>query len=238
MKVALASVEFINNDILFNLSQIEKYLKEASSQNCDAICFGEAFLQGFDSLNFSYEHDIRIAISQESETMEILKNLTKKYSTDIMIGYIEKDSEEIYSSYAIISLGKIIYNYRRISKGWKEYWKTSENYKEGLDTNGFIYKGKHLKIALCGDLWEEDYKRFGDCDILVWPVYCNYTKEEWEVGTLEEYMERAREVTSNVLFINSHSKNPLSLGGTYYFCNGRIKSKLDMGIEGILYIDI
>lgn len=237
MKVALASVEFINNDIAFNLTQVEKSVKEASSRKCDAVCFGEAFLQGFDSLNFSYENDIRVALEQDSHPMEVLKNFTIKYNIDIMIGYIEKDSEDIYSSYAVISLGKIIYNYRRISKGWKEYWKTSENYKEGLDTNGFIYEGKHLKIALCGDLWEEDFKRFRNCDFLIWPVYCNYTKEEWDRGTLEEYVEQASAVTSNVLFINSHSKEPLSLGGAYYFCDGKIKTQLDMGVLGLLYLD-
>ena len=238
MKVALASIEFINNDILFNLSQIEKYLKEASSKDCDAICFGEAFLQGFDCLNFTYEHDIKIAISQESETMEFLKGLTIKYNIDLMLGYIEKENKDIYSSYCVFSSGKIIYNYRRISKGWKEYWRTSVNYKEGLETKGFIYKDKHFKIALCGDLWEEETECFKECDVLLWPVYCNYTKEEWETGTLMEYVKQAHLVNSRVLFINSHTKYPLSLGGAYDFCNGKIKSKLDMGIEGILYINI
>lgn len=238
MKLALASVEFINKDISFNLSQIEKCVIAAGKNACDAICFGEAFLQGFDSINFNYENDIKIAVEKDSLPMEVLKSLTIKYNIDIMIGYIEKDGEDIYSSYAVLSLGKVIYNYRRISKGWKEYWKTNNNYKEGLDTNGFIYKDKHFKIALCGDLWEEDFKRFGDCDLLIWPVYCNYTKEEWDKGTLEEYVEQASAVTSNVLFINSHSKEPLSLGGAYYFCNGKIKAQLDMGVSGVLYLEI
>ncbi|MDE7095278.1 MAG: hypothetical protein K2O23_02210, partial [Anaeroplasmataceae bacterium] len=76
MKVALASIEFVNNDIDFNLTQVEKSIKEASSRKCDVVCFGEAFLQGFDSLNFSYENDIKIAVEKNSYPMEVLKSLT------------------------------------------------------------------------------------------------------------------------------------------------------------------
>lgn len=49
MILGLATYKFINNDIEFNISQIEKAIK--SSENIDILCFGEAFLQGFDAFN-------------------------------------------------------------------------------------------------------------------------------------------------------------------------------------------
>lgn len=45
-------------------------------------------------------------------------------------------------------------------------------------------------------------------------------------------------MTSKVLFINSHSKTPVSLGGAYYFYDGKIESRLDLGNEGLLYVNI
>ena len=42
--------------IAFNISQIEKALSAAQGR-VDLLCFGEAFLQGFDSLSWDYETD-------------------------------------------------------------------------------------------------------------------------------------------------------------------------------------
>ena len=55
MKIALASAKFINNDIAYNLHQMERYARRAKDSGADLICFGETFLQGFDSLCWNYE---------------------------------------------------------------------------------------------------------------------------------------------------------------------------------------
>ena len=44
MRFGLASYEFRNNDISFNLSQIEKAIKEAKEKDVQLLCFGETFL--------------------------------------------------------------------------------------------------------------------------------------------------------------------------------------------------
>ena len=48
MKIGLASKEFINKDIKKNTNTIIKSMIEAKENNAHMICFGEAFLQGFD----------------------------------------------------------------------------------------------------------------------------------------------------------------------------------------------
>ena len=45
LKIGLASYRFVNNDMRFNISQIEKGMKAAQGK-ADLLCFGEAFLQG------------------------------------------------------------------------------------------------------------------------------------------------------------------------------------------------
>ena len=77
MRIGLAPYECRINDIEFNLSQIEKALKE--SGNADLVCFGEAFLQGFGAVTSEYEEDIEMAVEQDSSAMNRIKELSVKY---------------------------------------------------------------------------------------------------------------------------------------------------------------
>lgn len=64
-------------------------------------------------------------------------------------------------------------NYRRISKGWKEYRIMDEHYKENDEIDGCTYRSQKITLSLCGDIWDfpEKYKTDG---ILIWPVYVNF----------------------------------------------------------------
>lgn len=79
-------------------------MQEAAGK-ADLLCFGEAFLQGFASLCWDYEIDKDMAVSLESETMERLKQWTIQYGTALLIGYIEKDRDQLYSSCAVLADG-------------------------------------------------------------------------------------------------------------------------------------
>ena len=233
MILGLVSYKFINNDIEFNIRQIEKAIKQ--SRDIDILCFGEAFLQGFDAFNWNYEHDKVIAISKDSATMKRIEQISKDYNIDLAFGYLEIDNEDLYSSYAIIIDGKLTYNYRRISIGWKEYSLTDHHYKEGNEVLSFNYKGHDITIALCGDMWDCPEK-FKSNDLLIWPVYVNFTIDEWKNEEIE-YAKQALIACKNTLMINSLSENPDCYGGCFYFKDGQIKEKLDYNIEGILIIE-
>lgn len=232
MILGLAAYKFINNDIKFNISQIKKAI--LTSKNIDMLCFGEAFLQGFDAFNWDYENDKKIAISKNSNIMKTLEQLSKDYNVDLSFGYLEIDDEKLYSSYAVIINGKLTYNYRRITVGWKEYSKTDFHYKEGKDILTFNYKGHDITISLCGDLWECP-KKFKNNGLLLWPVYVNFTIEEWKTEEIE-YAKQALIACNNTFMINSLSDNPDCHGGCFCFQNGKIVKKLDFDIEGILSI--
>ena len=97
MKIALAAVGFITNDIEYNLGKIKdivkKYYKEV-----DLLVFGESFLQGFDCLTWEYLKDTEIALNIESSYIKKIKDLAKKYQAAISFGYIEKEKEKRYSN--------------------------------------------------------------------------------------------------------------------------------------------
>ena len=156
MKIALMSKEFINNDIDFNCEQIISSIKMLAGK-ADLICFGEAFLQGFDSLSWKYKIDANIALAIDSKPIKRIRKIANEHKIAVAFGYLEKDIDKIYCSYIFIGNdGEIVNNYRRVSKGWKEYSITDEHYCEGKMLNGFNYLDKKFVVALCGDLWYEE----------------------------------------------------------------------------------
>ena len=218
------------------MSQIELAMKRCEGK-ADMLCFGEAFLQGFDALCWDYDPDREIALALTSEPIARLKSWTAQYGLSLAAGYIERDQEKLYSSCLVIADGEIIHNYRRISKGWKEYTKTDEHYCEGNSTGTFRVHGKEMMIALCGDLWD-DPDRFRTEHLLLWPVYVDYTIEDWNSGVLDEYAAQAELAASDVLMINPMDSKPVNHGGSFHFRNGRVIAGIPFDREEILIVEI
>lgn len=236
MRIGLASYRCENRNLAFNMRQIELAMK-ASEGKVDLLCFGEAFLQGFDALSWDYETDRAIALEQSSETMAQLQKWTLQHGVSLITGYIEKEREKLYSSCIVISDGKIIHNYRRISKGWKEYSKTDAHYCEGNRAEPFQLHGRNIALALCGDLWEFP-ERFRTEHLLIWPVYVNYTVDEWNQGSLEEYAHQASLAAKDVLMINPIDIAPTNHGGSFHFQNGKTVARIPFDQEDILTVEI
>lgn len=237
MKIALASTRIVNRDLEYNLSQMERYMIEAQKKGADLVCFGETFLQGFDSLTWRFDSDKSIAISTNSKVFEQIKQLSLKHKIDVLFGYIELDGDSLYSSCALISSGKLHHNYRRISIGWKEYTQTDKHYQEGNSVEVFDYKGKKCAIGLCGDLWDYPERFNLGEDLLFWPVYVSYSVEEWENGAKIEYAEQGAKCCKNTLYINSVCDDD-ALGGVAFFENGAVKKELPINNDGILIVEV
>ena len=91
-------------------------------------------------------------------------------------------------------------------------------------------------IALCGDLWDFP-ERFRTDGLLIWPVYVNFTLEEW-AGQEAAYAEQARRAASRTLLVNSLSREPESHGGAFSFVDGRAAERLAYDTEGILTVEL
>ena len=236
MKIGLVPWRFKNGDIAFNMAQIERAMKEARGR-ADLLCFGEAFLQGFDSLCWDHETDMRTAVSQESELMAKLRRWTAEYGAALLLGYIERDGESLYSSCIVLEGGNILHNYRRISEGWKLPEKADGHYREDTDTAGFRFHGRDITIALCGDLWAkpEEFKVDG---LLIWPVFCNYAPDEWEKTELAAYAAHAASFADDTLVINSIDESCGSVGGAFWFRRSAVKERTAFGEERILFVEL
>lgn len=239
MKIALASAEFIDRDIAFNLSQVRRYMKEAKRKGAELVCFGESFLQGFDSLCWDFETDKNVAVSLNSPEITRLCQWTAEMGIDLLLGFIEREGDILYSTCALLGGGKLLHRYRRISKGWKEYWRTDGHYCEGEAAACFSYGGKRCLIGVCGDLWDFPERFRQEADVLFWPVYVDFTVEEWERNELADYAKQAALACSNTLLINSVTKgSEPAYGGCYHFAGGAVKEALPMGKEGLLILEV
>jgi N-carbamoylputrescine amidase len=241
MIIGLVPAKCINNDISFNINQIYKYLEIASNKSIDYIFFGESFLQGFDSLSWSFEIDSQIAVTKDSSIIEEIKSKAKSFSVGIGFGYFELSTDSIYSSYLVLSPhGQEVANYRRISKGWKEFSKTDEHYKEGKGLKHFSITGYDFTLALCGDLWDESSSPIFDNDnvkntYIIWPVHVDYSRKEW-FKEIDEYYKRALYFSNHAFLINNIIE-PTACGGAFYF-NGTGYKAVEFGKEEILSIKL
>jgi N-carbamoylputrescine amidase len=216
-------------------------MHEASQIGAEIVCFGETFLQGFDSLSWNYITDKKIAITKNNQIIQKIAKKAFDLKIAVGFGYIEKEHENLFSSYLIINKnGEIIDNYQRISPGWKEISKTDHHYLEGSELHTFVLNGYKILIALCGDLWDEkNIKTIQTIrpEIILWPVYINFSIEEWKQEE-KGYALQASKTNSKVLMVNSISRNPNSFGGCCYFYNEQTIKKINFGNEGILEIEI
>lgn len=238
MKVALASAMFRNGDVAFNLRQMERHMRQAAGQGAALVCFGEAFLQGFDSLKWDFSSDCHMALGVDSAEFRTLCAWTRALRIDLLFGFLERDGAALYSSCALISGGALLKRYRRISRGWKEFRRTDGHYREGAVAEPFDYRGMRCQIALCGDLWDAPERFAQGEDVLFWPVYVDYRPEEWSGGERAEYAAQAAKARAKVLMINSLSADGGGHGGCCVFCEGKTLAELPMDSEGLLVVDV
>lgn len=236
MQVGLASFACENGNLPFNMAQIERAMREVRGK-ADLLCFGEAYLQGFHSLCWDYTVDKEMALELNSEAIGQLCQWSKAYGVALLTGYIEKEKECLYSSCIVIEDGRILCNYRRITKGWKEYRKTDGHYKEGDKTEKFTFHNHEIMLALCGDMWDCP-ERFKTEQLLIWPVYVNFTVDEWNHREIDAYAKQASSAAKHVLMINPIDDKRKNHGGAFYFRGGKIIDRLPFDREGILIVDI
>ena len=152
MKIALASAQMVDGDIAHNLAQMERWALEAKKKGAQLVCFGETFLQGFGALSFHIEEDWAVGITTGSSLFRKLRELSSLGGIDLLFGYVEREGDSLYSSCALMQEGQLLYNYRRVSQGWKHYWRTDHHYREGDTVEVFSYEEIIAKVNCL--LWQ------------------------------------------------------------------------------------
>ena len=104
-------------------------MAEGAALGADLVCFGEAFLQGFDSLCWKYAADRDMAQTRDSEPIRRIREASLQLGVDVLFGFLEREEEALYSSCMLVEKGEIACCYRRMSRSWKEYRHTDGHYR-------------------------------------------------------------------------------------------------------------
>lgn len=245
MKIALASAPVKNRNMEFNLQAMVDAMEDCSGK-ADLILFGESVLQGFDSLCWDYETDRFMAVAVTDAPIQQIREAAKKSKLAVSFGFIERGEDVLYSSQIFIGAdGEIVNLFHRVSIGWKEYGRTDAHYCEGTNFQAFSYGGKTFAVGLCGDLWTdgrpEEMKAL-NADIVLWPVWCDYSAAQWNDSIKYEYAEQAALCGNRVLLVNPFCADSevtdAAAGGAAHFENGNIVKEAPSGKSGILIVEI
>lgn len=243
MNVLLAALSFRNGNLIYNKNQIVSTIKEYNNK-VDLILFGESFLQGFDALTWNFEIDKNIALSKDSKLIKEIKKLCKQFNVSVSFGYFELFDSKIFSSQIVINKqGKIIFNYRRVSSGWR-IKETDDHYQEGTSFSTFQLDNKTFTVGLCGDLWNEDNVNIVSnlsFDYLLWPVYTDFNYDKWNNVEKNEYAMQAKKFNKLTLYVNSYcldGDDEIAKGGAAVFKDGMIINEIPSGKEDVLIVKI
>ena len=242
IKVAAASIISKNFEVKRNIDEILKKAKLAKSNNAKYIFFGEAAINGFDGLTWTYEEDItKHAINENDEEIRTIRDYCKDNKIGIGVGFYEKADQKLYCTYIIINEnGNIISKYRRISPGWKEKYADSTFYIDGTEYEFFNLGNSKCLMSVCGDLWTPEYieelKDF-NFDTIIWPLYISYSKEDWDSHVKSDYARKIAEIGKRAILINSEGDD--AIGSLVEFSSeGEIINEAELPSEKIIYFSL
>ncbi|THH16688.1 hypothetical protein EW146_g3991 [Bondarzewia mesenterica] len=143
-----------NDSVSTNVARLESFVSSATSQHADLIVFPEYFLTGVIA-----EH-LHLA-SDEGHWVEMLQNLARKYSIDIVAGTIvEKSSlndEHLFNTARYIDKhGEVLGEYRK-----KNLWHPEKEYLQSATEDHQVFQTEKFKAGLliCWDLaWPEAFR--------------------------------------------------------------------------------
>ena len=101
MRILLAAAPVIHREQAFNLQTILEYMK-TYCEKAELIVFGEAVLQGFDSLCWHYEEDRTVAVALTDASIVKIRAAAKRRHIAVSFGMIERRSGSLYSTQLFI----------------------------------------------------------------------------------------------------------------------------------------
>jgi len=181
-----------------NLRKARFFIKEASSKNCDIICFPELFLTGpLGDKNFEYAQGI------PGEYTEKFSKFAKENALYIVMGSItEKEGDNCYNTTVLIDdSGKVVGKYRKIN-----LWNGEKVYKKaGSEVAVFDTKFGKIGLEICWDLaFSEIAKEIAlkGAKIIFCPSIWSH-EDKYDLLKLEELKKEIPDVDTESNFIDS-----------------------------------
>lgn len=240
IKIAALQLESVIGDVDANLEKVrtllEKGLRELTP---NIIILPEVWNVGWDCKEFRANAES----FSESKTIELLKEISKKYNSYILGGsIIENENNEFFNSCPVISPnGEIIAKYRK--NHLFSYYDCNEGFyvKRGENPVIVTINGYKIGLSICYDIrFPEIYRAYrkAGADVLV-------NMAAWPLGRKKHWLSltRARAVENQSYFIALTQTGTLSDGSKnlghslIYDYNGEVLDEI-INSEGIIYAEL
>ena len=226
IKVAAAQIKVTKNT-KDNLDKIISYIKKASLEKVDIICFPEASL--IHSKNKNYIKKIPI-----KQYLEKIKKECKENKIHCILGTALSEKDRLYNAaFFIDDKGKIIHKYHKKNL-WKSERKGTINGKHNKIVNTKFGK---IGLIICWDIAYPEYvKELGKKG--AWIIFCpsyviNYKRE------LESYeqlpLARSFENSCYFVYCDAYARDTVKYS---YICSPSKIYKKIRGKEGLITADL
>ncbi len=169
MKVAAVQMDVFFGKLPANMSRVTRHLNTLKGQGVDLAVFPEAALTGY--CVDSAEEARKIAIDADNPTpLEELRKLCDKLDMGAVIGFAEKDGEDLYNSAALFEPGKPTRIYR---KTHLPFLGIDRFTKPGNDLPVWSTRWGRLGVLICFDLRFPEASRtlaLNGADLIVLPT--------------------------------------------------------------------
>lgn len=145
MKIAAVQMNSTVGKIEDNLSSMRKWIKTASEQNVDLICFPEMCITGY-----AMPQSIEFSETMNGDSVNCILKMSEEFSMSIAAGLSEKSDDCSYITQFIAEDGVIKGKYRKTHLGERE----KLYYKAGNSIKIIKCKNANIGFQLC---WESHF---------------------------------------------------------------------------------
>lgn len=234
MKIALAQINPFVGDLKGNSKKILSAIRKIRS---DLIVFPELSLTGY------CPQDLILKKKFVKDNIDTLQYIAKKSNNkNIIIGFIDSQSDELYNAAALISNKKIIYKYyKRVLPNYsifdeKRYFKTLNR------VNIFSLNHKKFSINICEDIWFSEVcmeQKQSGAEFIMNISASPYSYNK--IANLEKILlQRYNEINIPILYVNQVGCQDgiVYYGHSMFINNGKIIKKAKDFEEDTLIVDI
>ena len=234
MKVALAQINAVVGDIRGNTEKIVALIRKSKA---DLVVFPELSITGYSP------QDLLLRPDFIEENMAALRNAAKHVKNKAaVIGFIEKFSDNLYNSAAIVINGQIAEIHHKICLPNYTIFDEKRWFKEGSAATTFDFEGKTIGVSICEDIWfsETTKRQKGRGAELIINISASPYRQR-KIESIENILkQRWEENKIPIIYVNQVGAQDgiVYYGHSMYLKDGKIIKKCRDFEEDILIVDV
>lgn len=239
IRIALVQYNAAVGDLTGNAALVRRYAEKAESENAEIIIFPEMCLCGYPP------EDLLLRPQFLDDTDTALNSLAIGWTNSVlMVGFAERQGEDVYNSMAVIQGGKVAAVYRKGLLPNYGVFDEKRYFMAGFEPVVFEYKGFKFALTICEDIWSPDWleKFLGNRQF---DAVVNISASPFHAGKIAQRHEIvgacARQFKTPVFYCNLvGGQDELVFDGRSLIAEhtGRILAQAKLFEDDILYADL